>query len=461
MKKIILFSLLSIISLCVYAQDVQQIPAEAVDLGLSVKWASYNIGATKPEECGDYFAWGETETKVSYDEDNYTMYDKYRLKSKDYIEKLQLEDDVANKRWGEGWRIPTIKEFGELMDKCIFKYSIRGNVAGCTVIGPNGNTIFLPFAGAKSGKSVLKSDQGVNNIGIYRSGTQRISPDYYTTNDEGEWIVGEKFVVKNRSFVFYEYNVQNTMETEYALNYVGIPVRAVYSSNTVQSIQEEGNSFSMKAIDLGLSVKWAECNLGAVNPEDEGELYAWGETKSKQSFTFTNYFDFKEKKSEFEFMKYNKKKYTYEGKNGYYSSTIPYTLLDPQDDAAHVNLGGNWQMPTKKDFEELLEECTWKQEHRNGIQGYLVTGPNGNSIFLPKYKREIDIGTDEIFYSGDYWTRSVKGDFSEVYYYFLKSDYVETTEDCEVKDNWSDYYDYKNCVKLTRCDGKAIRAVCP
>ena len=136
---------------------------EWVDLGLSVKWATHNVGAVRPEGYGDYFAWGETYyTKSYYSNSNYKWYNqseklwtKYCSKPSDglvdYKTTLELEDDAANVNWGGQWRMPTDREWTELREKCSWKWTDDYN--GIGVLGyivtslSNGNAIFLPAAG--------------------------------------------------------------------------------------------------------------------------------------------------------------------------------------------------------------------------------------------------------------------------------------------------------------------------
>ena len=115
----------------------------AVDLGLSVKWATCNVGATNPEDYGDYFAWGETSPKTSYTEDNCKTWDK------------NMGDiggdsryDAATANWGSGWRLPTKRELDELIDNCTWTWTKLNGVNGYEVKSKkNGNSIFLPAAG--------------------------------------------------------------------------------------------------------------------------------------------------------------------------------------------------------------------------------------------------------------------------------------------------------------------------
>lgn len=129
-------------------QSKNEDSVEYVDLGLSVRWATCNVGASKPEEVGSKFAWGETEEKEQFDERGYKHYDaeadsliKYGADGK---RELDAEDDAATVNMGEDWRMPTQKEMQELTEKCQWVWTIRNGVCGCDVIGPNDNSIFMP-----------------------------------------------------------------------------------------------------------------------------------------------------------------------------------------------------------------------------------------------------------------------------------------------------------------------------
>lgn len=119
---------------------------EFVDLGLSVKWATCNIGAQRPNQYGDYFAWGETSTKDYYDDDNYSIQERYNTKG---VSILDSSDDAAYILWGEDWRIPTKEEIQELKQKCRWQWTTLNNTYGYKVTGPNGNSIFLPTTGLR------------------------------------------------------------------------------------------------------------------------------------------------------------------------------------------------------------------------------------------------------------------------------------------------------------------------
>ena len=161
-------------------------PLQAVDLGLSVKWATFNVGATKPEEYGGYYAWGETEEKEIYDWSTYKWcngsYDtmtKYCANNSygivDNKTVLDLEDDVAHVKWGGDWRMPTKAEQDELRNNCTWAWATQNGVYGYRVTGPNGNSIFLPAAGFRYGTDVY--DRG--DYGYYWSGSLSNNNNYY------------------------------------------------------------------------------------------------------------------------------------------------------------------------------------------------------------------------------------------------------------------------------------------
>lgn len=121
---------------------------EYVDLGLpsGLKWATCNVGANRPEEFGDYFAWGEVMSKKKYGLLNYKVSLGIRMK-----EISGSQHDAARYNWGGSWRLPTKSEFQELLDKCTFSTTNQNGKEGCKITGPNGNHIFFPAAGHRDG----------------------------------------------------------------------------------------------------------------------------------------------------------------------------------------------------------------------------------------------------------------------------------------------------------------------
>ena len=161
---------------------------EFVDLGLSVKWATFNVGATRPEEYGDYYAWGETEPKTNYSwstykycNGSYSTLTKYCNNSSygnngftDTKTTLDPDDDVAHVKWGGDWRMPTVGEFVELLNNCTWTWTTLSDVKGYGVKGyrvtskKSGYTdrsIFLPAAGYRSDTGLI----GVGSYGLYWS----------------------------------------------------------------------------------------------------------------------------------------------------------------------------------------------------------------------------------------------------------------------------------------------------
>lgn len=136
---------------------------EFVDLGLSVKWATCNVGASKPEEPGDYFAWGEIRPKQEYTEYSYSHFDSGFV----WHISDSIAYDAARYNWGLGWRMPTEKELQELVDNCIWNEEVLNGTVGYRIIGPYGKSIFLPAAGIKHIGKVI----GLDISGYYWSGS--------------------------------------------------------------------------------------------------------------------------------------------------------------------------------------------------------------------------------------------------------------------------------------------------
>ena len=187
-------------------------------------------------------------------------------------------------------------------------------------------------------------------------------------------------------------------------------------------------------VDLGLSsgTLWATCNVGANAPEDYGNYFAWGETEPKEDYTWE----------------------TYKWCNGTYNTQTKYctnssygnngfvdnkTELDLEDDAAYVNWGSSWRMPSKVEQDELRNECTWTWTTLNGVSGCLVNGPNGNTMFLPAagYREHESLYSVGLY--GYYWSHTLE-DPHEAYYLLIYSGNMTWSPD-------------------DRCRGRSVRAV--
>ena len=352
-----------------------------VDLGLpsGTLWADRNVGADSPESYGDYFAWGETEPKDYYDESTYKWCQgSYDIQTKyctsnsygtvDNKIVLDLEDDAAYVNMGKDWRMPTYDELSELNSKCTWTWTTQNGVNGYKVTGPNGSSIFLPAAGWRYGSSLV--DAG--SLG-----------DYWSTS------LNER----NPSYAWYlDFDSSDYGTNDYGYRGYGRTVRAVASVRK-EPVPE------VNKIDLGLpsGTLWADRNVGADSPEAYGDYFAWGETEPKENYDWSTY---KWCQGSYD----TQTKYCTSSSFGTVDNKI---VLDLEDDAANVNMGKDWRMPTNDELSELNSKCTWTWTTQSGTKGYRVTGPNGNSIFLPAAGCRIDSSLYDAGSYGDYWSASL------------------------------------------------------
>ncbi len=460
---------------------------EYVDLGLSVYWATFNIGATKPEEFGDYYAWGETETKTDYSWESYkwcngsantlTKYcDNSEYGNIDNKYLLDPDDDVAHVKWGGKWYMPTIEEIGELMDKCSWILETRGNIEGLKVTGPNGKSIFLPSAGFYSGTELIELDMFENsNVGYIWSSNRRNNNFsycffYYSGADGMDMLCSntcyrylgfpvrpvcpsENLSIALDSTDITLYSTSEALDTCVMSNEMRIFLKKAYQLKTTFKLRGDeidnrevvwksdndsvaivsqqgwvsalsvgtanitatyqGLSATCKVnvierpsllengyeyVDLGLSVKWATCNVGAATPAHLGNYYAWGETEPKAMYPCYLADD----GSEYYSLYGSDCNYRYYASGAFdYMSTDPdrnimfskynqddnKTVLGLEDDVAHVKWGGGWRMPTNEESTELMNNCTWTETSINGTLVYLITsnvsGYEDSFIILP------------------------------------------------------------------------------
>lgn len=439
---------------------------EYVDLGLSVMWATCNIGAMQPEGYGNYFAWGETEIKTSYAWNNYkfrTSGDSYNnvklskykndgsMGAIDNRSILVSTDDIAHFEWGGNWRIPTKAELDELRTKCTWTWTTRNGVKGYKVTsnieGFTDRSIFLPATGYRN-ESNLK-EAGVQ--GYYWTSSLSSKSSGYAWNfffDSGNksttsnmrifgfpirpvfssnsWKKDMSIMLNDKS-IYVALGVSNRLKVtaKNGDNTVNYLVTWKTDNPSIATVNEKGEVkgvavgkatitaylFDMTAsctvtvdkyVDLGLSVKWAACNIGATNPEELGEYYAWGETNTKSRYDLTNY-KFRKKGDEVKnvkFSKYNTIKSRGDVDNN--------TVLGMSDDVAYVKWGGKWRMPTQEEIDELCNNCTWTWTTINGVDGYKVTskkvGYTSNYIFLP--------ATSDGYWSSSLYTTSSDKDWN-------------------------------------------------
>ena len=453
---------------------------EYVDLGLpsGLKWASMNIGATLPEEYGEYFSWGETEPKSNYDWSTYKWCNGNRYKLTKYCTNssywdstepmdnkttLDPEDDVAQVNWGGNWRMPTNAEWRELRNICIWIWTTQNGVIGGLLTGSNGNSIFFPATGCRSGANLCD----VGSYGYYWSPSLRLDyseiaySNYFRPDGGSDYAYGSRYLgysvrpvcddrihpkaiaLNKTTLTLYVDDSEQLKATVYPNNATVISVTWSSDNTYVATVDEDGivsaiapgtatiisttndggltasctvtvkidlsMPATVEAVDLGLpsGLKWATMNIGAIKPEDYGEYFAWGETEPKSNYDWSTY--------KWCIGDYNKLT-KYCTNSSYWDSTEPMdnrTTLDPEDDAARANWGGNWRMPTDAEWTELRENCTLIWTTQNGVNGRLVTSKaNNNSIFLPAagYRYESDLYNAGPY--GYYWTSSLGTSFT-------------------------------------------------
>ena len=350
--------------------------AEYVKMGPGIIWATKNVGASSPEEYGDYFAWGETTSRTYFSWDNYkwgtqTSFTKYVTKSSlgtvDNLTTLQPEDDAATANLGESWRTPTREEWKWLNDNCEWTRMDGGYLVTSKVSGYEGNSIFLPAGGC-----IYSSLQSAGSQGYYWSST--LDAD------------------SNGAYTYYlNINASDPYHQESDdWRYPGLTVRPVY----VDLIN--GHDY----VEMGDGLKWATTNVGADLPEEYGDYFAWGETAAKSDYSRSTYFDNPSGDGE-TFTKYALDK---------------KTQLDLSDDAASANWGGTWRMPTDAEWTALRNEdnfdWAWTEDYNGtGVKGYTVTskvpGYEGNQIFLPTAGYRLGTTLYSVGSLGYYWSSSL------------------------------------------------------
>lgn len=390
------------------SKDTTTIPY--VDLGLpsGTMWAAYNIGASSPEEYGDYFSWGETQAKDEYPYVSASSYDKYN--DVDSITSLLPEDDAATVNFKADWKMPTIDDWTELLEGTKCEWTSINGVKGMKAISKhNKNWIFFPFAGYRYKKSLNDTVE----YGNYWSADLSLKKNmaYYLKIDN-HW-GHERYVAEG--YRYYGYTIRPVrVKNQYSLMHVNQNNDSIvtYNTDSVKQVFFENNSYEGVDLELPSGTIWSTYNIGANNPEDVGDFFAWGETEPKESFSKNNYkwFDIYEIDKKVSY-RYTNKYFWGDSLRGLNDSL---TVLLPKDDAASVNWGSIWRMPTMEEWGELESCCDWEWTSINGKEGYKVSGQNGKWIFFPVtgcYQSTGMINKNE----GCYWTSSIEDDFELAY----------------------------------------------
>lgn len=370
-----------------------------IDIGLSVKWADYNVGASSVEDYGGLYGWGDPTGTVTSPSGNYPGVNAGG-------EISGTEYDIARTKWGDSWRMPTKAEMEEFIDKCIRTDIERNGIKGTEFVGPNGRMIFLPKSGIRNDLQIeFQGEYGnywtgtgssfhwpsrwgeLTGANHYSGLSVRPISDFVTvgvtsvssitgvgaslsskiTSNEGLTITEKGFCYNmyGTPTITDDREISTTSGNDIKVSLSGLVpytkyyVRA-YATNsrggTVYGAKQEfytQNKYPVgEPVDLGLSVKWANFNMGASKPEEYGGLYYWADG-------------------------------TGVGQSVDVDRDLPEFIGGTENDIAHVKWGSDWRLPTVDEINELISSCTLYWTKQGGINGLLVTGPNGKSIFLP------------------------------------------------------------------------------
>ncbi|MBO4805108.1 MAG: hypothetical protein J5554_03625 [Paludibacteraceae bacterium] len=403
-----------------------------VDLGLpsGTMWATYNVGATKPTELGDYFAWGETEPKKDYEwtsykwctvyeNGNYDQFTKYVINSGygaiDNKTVLEPDDDAAYANWGSGWRMPTVEEQKELIAGCTWEDKREWQKGTSKT---NGAIIVLPiknfgiYHSSSLSEDVTYKSAGILIINSIQTSTIQRCRDanvravvdvngvdhgtisFYTKDSV---LIEKQLVMLGRSakkveYPFVEgYEFVGWSDSSFTNVTKDLDVYAQYRVIVDLLPTVNGSINGYDYVDLGLPSGrlWATYNVGATKPTEYGDYFRWGQT------------------------------WPCSNSNKHYEVDPYATGLGASNDAATVNLGHGWRTPTSDEQKELLNGCVWKWTdnfYGSGIKGKMgISKTNGNLIFLPAAGDKVD---SDCFHAGEfgyYWSSTPDPELDDPY----------------------------------------------
>ena len=378
---------------------------EYVDLGLpsGKMWATSNLGASSPYEYGNYYTMAPRyeSDDYKYPEDDPTIYHD------------GTPGDIANKAMGGRWRIPTNVEYDELANNCDFYLGYVNGVYGLTIVSKkNKKSMFAPAAGAYLGGNYINDDPGV---GAYWSSTPCSATTLSLSNDLDLGSSGSDLSVteSETSTTVMSYIGmfnQKTIDLETLPSVIGVSIRPIWCPEI--NVKPSGTENGHEYVDLGLpsGLKWAVSNL----TYNGSEYFAFAKEEDKE-----------------------------------YAENDPVNYVDSSVDPAANILGGTWRMPTVLDFQEVQENCTFSKEFVDGKYGVVITGPNGNSMFVPM---------TDIFYLG----ASEASEFGDAPGFYWSSTPYEEEGVSDIM-RWvfaynENTYMLENALKISK--GIAIRPVC-
>lgn len=398
-------------------EDIHPALGGVVDLGLpsGTMWEACNVGATSPEQSGVYVAWGETEGKESYTWSNYAYCNSENVLTKyvtdsnygiiDNLKQLSEGDDIAT-QYNERRSLPTKEQIRELVFNCTWTEEVYNGVIGAYVVGPNGNSIFLPYSGYKSGD--VTCDQ--SRYGYYWS--KSLEGFEFEDDDIAAGVLR-----------VYEDGSRNNYNMD---RFAGCTVRAVRGERTNFGRCTDYVDFGLPSGTLWRSTPLNDYDYGGFpGSEKFYASFAWGETvpvgfyyssnknnykynsidqgqyntyygsgyrrnnissplsyiHSRVDWTHSMWSSVSDKEDLFEDNVYHKdgnvETFIYEFSK--YNNVDNKRVLDLEDDAAHYSLGGDWHIPTKEQFEELIRYCS---VYTDSDQAHLYFYRNGKTITL-------------------------------------------------------------------------------
>lgn len=382
-----------------------------IDLGLpsGTLWATCNLGADSPTEIGDFYRWGETEARSSSQSHTWDSYfdsidgnsynfSKYALNKKT---QLDLGDDAAHVKWGGNWRMPTREQWVELLNTSNCSWTFRTNYNGSGI----------------NGYEVKSRKQGYTNNFIFIA---VFPPDEESLIMNGIFFWSSSLSLERN---YYANCALISPDISSIPDYVverdtAMPIRPVLTNNInvptkVSELQNDENYLSKKDyyetainghqyVDLGLpsGTLWATCNVGAERNNGCGWYFMWGDPEPK-SYYWPTYYKFDSVHIN-DVLEQSKQAPYSPNTNDGTSDTSEY--LPARNDIANIYWGGCWRMPTKDEVKELVEKCTSTWTTQNGLTGKLITGPNGNQIFLPAAGAKHQLESIHFGTNGHYWT---------------------------------------------------------
>ena len=379
-------------------------------------------------------------------------------------------DDVARQSLGDSWRTPTYVEWQELIDNCTWTWTVQNGVNGRLVTGPSGDSIFLPAAGTRTSVNLADTGTWGNywasslhidnpgyamRVSFSSSASCSVSRGwrYYGRSiravcDEGITAVSGvslnndnlSLTVGDTETLTATVSPSNATNTAIAWASGDTGIATVDANGTVTALSEgttiivatakTGGKTAVCAVtvnpaadganghayvDLGLpsGVKWATCNLGATSPEEYGDYFAWADEETY--YSSLSPLTWKSGKTGYNWASYTwcngsqttMTRYNHMNTNGTVDNKTELCGYGYANDAARQIFGGKWRTPTDAEWVELIDNCTLTWTTQNGVNGRLVTGPSGNSIFLPANGTRTGVNFSDAGTHGNYWSSSL------------------------------------------------------